>query len=236
MCGVELEMNGSNVGRMILRNLEAVWGIGSVVGCWVENKLSVYVVVQGIPEREWLSEKGGVQGLIDGNSGVMWGVRQPTVIGRAWNRVNMKVEIMTTEAAKEAVVGGLVYCGMKRTVHMAVGGGGANVHRLGTRMGAAETQGTNSRRMGLVMGVGSPAVGSPPRAVGMAIPRPLVGAWFRCRKMGHWKNECPNGGGVGEWGCFTCEWRWHINRDYPRLVWLPIQTSGGTKDKERMEQ
>ena len=139
MCGFELEMNGSNVGRMILGNLEAVWGIGSVVGCWVENKLSVYVVVRGIPERERLSEKGGVQGLIDGNSGVMWGLRQPTVIGRAWNRVNMKVEIMTTEAAKEAVVGGLVYYGMKRTVHMAVGGGGANVHRLGTRMGAAET-------------------------------------------------------------------------------------------------
>ena len=58
--GVELEGNGSDVARMILRNLEAVWGVGSVVGCWVENKLSAYVVVRGIPEREWLSEKGGV--------------------------------------------------------------------------------------------------------------------------------------------------------------------------------
>ena len=60
--GVELEVNGSDVAMMILRNLEAVWGVGSVVGCWVENKLSAYVVVRGIPEREWLSEKGGVQG------------------------------------------------------------------------------------------------------------------------------------------------------------------------------
>ena len=58
--GVELEVNGSEVARMILRNLEAVWGVGSVLGCWVENKLSAYVVVRGIPEREWLSEKGGV--------------------------------------------------------------------------------------------------------------------------------------------------------------------------------
>ena len=81
--GVELEVNGSDVARMISRNLEAVWGVGSVVGCWVENKLSAYVVVRGIPEREWLSEKGGFQGLMDGNPGVMWGPRQPTVIGRA---------------------------------------------------------------------------------------------------------------------------------------------------------
>ena len=30
---VELEVNGSDVARMILRNLEVVWGVGSVVGC-----------------------------------------------------------------------------------------------------------------------------------------------------------------------------------------------------------
>ena len=106
--GVELEVNGSDVARTVLRNLEAVWGVGSVVGCWVENKLSAYVVVRGIPEREWLSEKGGVQGLVDGNPGVMWGPRQPTVSGRACNRVDVKVEIMTSEAAKGAVVRGLV--------------------------------------------------------------------------------------------------------------------------------
>ena len=95
--GVELEVNGSGVARMILRNLEAVLGVGVEVGCWVENKLSTYVVVLGIPEREWISEKDVVQGLIDGNSGVMWGPRQLTVIGRAWNRVDVKVEIMTEE-------------------------------------------------------------------------------------------------------------------------------------------
>ena len=33
--GVDLEVNGSDVARMISRNLEAVWGVGSVVGCWV---------------------------------------------------------------------------------------------------------------------------------------------------------------------------------------------------------
>ena len=35
-------MKGSDVAKMILRNLGAVWGIGSVVGCWVENKLSAH--------------------------------------------------------------------------------------------------------------------------------------------------------------------------------------------------
>ena len=194
--GVELEVNGSDVARMILRNLEEVWGVGSVVGCWVENKLSAYVVVRGIPEREWLSEKGGVQGLVDGNPGVMWGPRQPTVIGRAWNRVDVQVEIMTAEAAKGAVVRGLIYCGMKRTVHMAVGGGGASVPMLGPRVGTAETQGTGGHPIGPGMDERLPAVGLPPRTMGMALRRPLAGVCFRCRKTGHWKNECPDGSGV----------------------------------------
>ena len=61
--GVGEETNGFEVAKVILKNLEAVWGVGSLVGCWVENKMSAYVVVRGIPEREWLSDKGGVQGL-----------------------------------------------------------------------------------------------------------------------------------------------------------------------------
>ena len=59
----------------------------------------------------------------------MWGPRQPTVTNRAWNRVDVQVEIMTAEAAKGTVVRGLVYCGTSRTVHMAVTGGGASVPR-----------------------------------------------------------------------------------------------------------
>ena len=62
MRGVKLEVNGSDVARMILRNLEEVWEVGSVVGCWVENKLLAYVVVRGIPEWESLLEKGGSRG------------------------------------------------------------------------------------------------------------------------------------------------------------------------------
>ena len=75
MRGVGEEVNGTEVARTVMKNLEAVWGVGSLVRCWVENKMSAYVVVRGIPEREWLSEKGGGQGLVVGNPGIMWGPR-----------------------------------------------------------------------------------------------------------------------------------------------------------------
>ena len=94
-----------------------------------------------------------MQGLLDGNPEVMWGPRQPTVIGKARNRVNVMVEIMMAGAAKGAVVRGLVYCGMKRTVHIAVGGGRANIPQLGPRIGAGGTQGTGGRPVGPGMDV-----------------------------------------------------------------------------------
>ena len=81
--GVNEGVHGSEVAKVVLRNLEAVWGVGSLVGCWIENKLSAYVVVRGSPEREWLSDKGAVQGLVEGNPGTMWGPRQPVVVSKA---------------------------------------------------------------------------------------------------------------------------------------------------------
>lgn len=65
--GVGEEVNGSEVIKTVMSNLKAVWGVGSQVGCWIEHKMSAYVVVRGILEREWLSDKGGVQGLVGGN-------------------------------------------------------------------------------------------------------------------------------------------------------------------------
>ena len=147
-----------------------------MVGCWVENKPSAYVVVRGIPEREWLSDVGGTQSLVGGTPGVMWGPRQPVVVSSAWNRVDFKVELMTAEAVKGAVIWGLVYYGMRRTVHMAGGGSGASVAR--------PIHGTDSGR-----GNPKPAealpVGRPPLTVGMAVRQSQVGACFRCWQSGH---------------------------------------------------
>lgn len=38
---------------------------------------------------------------------------------------------MTMEGAKGVLIRGLVYCGMKWTVHLVVEGGGANIPRFG---------------------------------------------------------------------------------------------------------
>ena len=137
----------------------------------------------------------------------MWGPRQPTVTNRAWNRVAVKVEIMTPEAARGTVVRGLVYCGTRRTVHMAVGGGGASVLRQGLQPG---TVGIGDRRL-----MATPATGYGPLRVSGVSARP-VGACFRCKKNGHWKNECPDGPGVVERGCFTCGLRGHISWFCPK--------------------
>ena len=188
--------------------------------------MSAYVVVRGIPEREWLSDKGGVQGLVDGNPGIMWGPRQPTVTSRAWNRVDVKVEIMMAEAAEGTVVRGLVYYGTRRTVHMAVGGGGANVPRQGLQLSAV---GIGARRS-----MATPAAGyGPLRGSGMSAR--TMGACFRCKKNGHWKNKCPDGPRVVERGCFTCGLLGHISRFYPKRAVTSVGREGAVKGKERGE-
>ena len=224
--GVDEVTNGSEVAKVVSKNLEAVWGVGSLIGCWVENKMSAYVVVRGIPEREWLSDKGGVQGLVDGNPGIMWGPRQPTVTGRAWNRVDVKVEIMTAEAAKSTVVRGLVYCGTRRTVHMAVGGGGANVPRQGL---LPSTVGIGAKRS-----VATPAAGYGPLR-GSRVSTRTVGACFQCKRNGHWKNECPDGPRVVERGCFTCGLLGHISRFCPKRAVTSVGREGAVKGKQRGE-
>ena len=188
--------------------------------------MSAYVVVRSIPDRECLSNKGGVQGLMDGNLGIMWGPRQPTVTSWAWNRVEVKVEIMRAEAAKGTVVRGLVYCGKRRTVHMAVGGGGASALRQGLQTSAI---GIGARRTMATL-----ATGYGPLRVSGVSARP-VGACFRCKKNGHWKNECPDGPGAVERGCFTCGLRGHINRFCPRWAVVSVGREGAVKGKERGE-
>ena len=227
MRGISEGVSGTEVAETILKNLEAVWGVGSLIGCWVENKLSAYVVVRGIPEKEWLSEQGGVQALVVGNPGIMWGPRLPVVISRAWNRVDVKMELMTAEAAKGAVVKGLVYCGTRRTVHMAVGGGGASVTRtwpVDMAPSEAPAQVPRAERLGQVR-----------RATSASIGRTMVGGCVRCGLIGHWKNECRGVGGVDNRSCFTCGRRGHVSRDCAKRVAAIGAPSGVGKGKDRAE-
>ena len=225
--GVGEEVNGTEVAGTIMKNLEVVWGVRSLVGCWVENKMSAYVVVRGIPEREWLSEQGGVQGLVEGNPGIMWGPRQPVVVSRAWNRVDVKIELMTAEAAKGAVTRGLRYCGTRRTVQMAVGGGGAAVVRarpVDTGSLRAPAQETRTGQLGQVG-----------RAAGAGLGRTMAGGCFRYRLVDHWKNECLRMGGVDNRNCFTCGRRGYVSRDCTRRAAPADARNGVGKGKDRAE-
>ena len=189
--------------------------------------MSAYVVVRGIPEREWLSAQGGVQGLVVGNPGLMWGPRQPVVIGTAWNRVDVKMELMTAEAARGVVMRGLVYCGRRRTVHMAVGGGGASVTRMG------QVDGTPPRTPTGVPRARQP--GQVGKVMGAGPGRMKAGGCFRCGLVGHWKNECPKMGGVDNRSCFTCGRRGHVSRDCTRRVMANDSPDGVGKGNARAE-
>ena len=220
-------VNGTEVAGTILKNLEAVWGVGSLVGCWVKNKMSAYVVVRGIPEREWLSEQGGVQSLVEGNPGIMWGPRQPVVVSRAWNRVDVKMELMTAEDAKGAVMRGLMHCGTRQTVHMAVGGGGAAAARARSVDTGPLRAPAWVTRVGQLGQVGRVAAAGPRRT--------MAGGCFRCGLMGHWKNECPRMSRVDNRSCFTCRRRGHVSRDCARRVAPTGNQIGVGKGKDRAE-
>lgn len=114
-------------------------------------------------------QAGGTQGQVGGNPGIMWGPRQPVVVSRAWNCVDGKVELMTTEAAKGVVIWGLVYSSMRRTVHVAVGSGGASVARF--------VHGTGSGWVGPKSSAGL-AVGRPLRAMVVTVRQSQVGTYL----------------------------------------------------------
>ena len=120
------------------------------------------------------------------------------------------MELMTAEAGKGAVVRGLMYCGTRRTVHMAVGGGGASVTRAKPVDAAPLGAIARMLRAGQLGQVG--------RVRDSGLGRTMAGGCFRCGLVGHWKNECPRAGGVDMRSCFTCGKRGHVSRDCARRV------------------
>ena len=121
--------------------------------------------------------------------------------------MEVKVELMTAEAAKRAVVYGLVYYGMRWIVHMAMGGGRASVPRLGIQRGTNMRVGSRTLQT-------TPATPYTSARVGRN-GRPPMRACFHSGKRGHWKNECLTIPGMVNRGCFTCGLRGHACRTCP---------------------
>ena len=157
----------------------------------------------------------------------MWGPRQPVVVSRVWNRVDVKMELMTAEAARGAVMRGLVYCGTKRSVHMAVGGGGAAVARARpVDIGPLGVPGQVTR---------AGQLGQVGRAMGVGPGRTMAGGCFRCGLVGNWKNECPRMSGVDNRSCFSYGRRGHVTRDCARRAASAGARIGVGKGKDRAE-
>ena len=143
------------------------------------------------------------------------------------NRVDVMMELMTAEAAKGAVVRGLVYCGTRRTVHIAVGRGGASVARakpIDPAPLGAIARVPRARQLGQVG-----------RVTGSGLGRTMAEGCFRCGLVGHWKNECTRAGGVNNRSCFTCGKRGHVSRDCARRVAATDASLGVGKGKDRAE-
>lgn len=110
----------------------------------------------------------------------MWEPMQPVVVTRAWNRVDVKVELITANAARNAVVRGLVYCKVRRAVHIAVTGGRASMARPQGVGGTPEAPGMKCGGRIATM-LGRPTVG----ATLQGRRRMEVGSCFRCGRVGH---------------------------------------------------
>ena len=70
-------------------NVTVAVGAAEVVDWWVEDHLSRYVVVGGIPEENWAA--CGWDGVYKDNPSMAWGRWGPRVVGRAWKNLTVKL-------------------------------------------------------------------------------------------------------------------------------------------------
>ena len=70
-------------------NVVVAVGAAEVVDWWVEDHLSRYMVVGGIPEEIWAAS--GWEGVRRDNPAVAWGHQGPLVVGRVWKKLSIKL-------------------------------------------------------------------------------------------------------------------------------------------------
>ena len=190
----------------IRHGADTAWGVGTVDGCWVEEKESVYVVIRGIREGEWVGEGGGVEGLHRKYPMGDWGKRRPLVIRRAFSKVVVKAEVAHALSATYLVRQGVMWGGLRLGVGLAVGGGGVGVTRtIGGHRGSANGQ----RSGGGQLAGGHGGGGGTMRCYG-------------CGKQGHVRSACPTNGPR----CYGCGVIGHLSYSCPGLSLPKMDASG----------
>ena len=106
--GVGKTVEDSKVLDRLMVNVVVVVGAAEVVDWWVEDQLSRYVVVGGIPKVNWTAS--GWVGVRRDNPTVAWGHRGPLVVGRVWknNVLTVKLEVRDAAAVGAVVKSGVV--------------------------------------------------------------------------------------------------------------------------------
>ena len=72
----------------------------------MEDHLSRYVLVVGIPEKNWAAS--GWEGVRRDSTGVAWGHRGPLVVSRVWGRLSVKLKVQDAAAVGSVVKSGII--------------------------------------------------------------------------------------------------------------------------------
>ena len=166
--GVGRSVADSEVLDRLRVNVVAAVGAAEVVDWWVEDHLSKYVTVGGIPEENWAAS--GWEGVRRDNPAVACGRRGPLVVGRAWKNLTVKLEVLNVAAVGAVVESGVVVGARRFGAQLAIAAGGRGVPR-----GPAPAKGGTP--------VGNPMAGGV--------------VCYGCGKSGHLRRDCRAGGGPG---------------------------------------